>query len=164
MSEQPKTPETQGHQQDIRRNALLRYIVIMFAVALVLVLLSMVLQNQNNNETITNLHQSSTSALTRAEALQNANRELEEKLKLQQGTTDALQAQLNAVAEEKAAAVEENKNLRAAYDALTIVLLGEEKAESPEAYAAAVDTVNTMKSYLSPEAAALYDAYMEDKQ
>jgi len=169
MSQEHKNPEVQNpaeseQENTMHRNALLRYVIIMFAVALVLVLLSMVLQTKSSNSTISELHQSSTSALTRAEALQNTNRELEEKLKLVQGTADALQIQLNEALKDKAYAEAENKNLRLAYEALAVVLMGEENAPSPDDYQKALNTVNTMKQYLSPDLAALYDAYMGAKE
>ena len=158
------TSPAEEKEAALHRNALLRYVIIMFAVALVLVLLSMVLQTKSSNATISDLHHSSTSALTRAEALQNANRELEDKLKTQQEKNLILQNQLESLRYDREAASVENKALRSVYDALITVLMGAD-ATTPEAYQKAVDTVNTMKQYLTTQQLALFeDAVGTEKQ
>ena len=80
LTEQEKQEQSQETFQvpvpEGKRTALLRYLIIMFAVAFVLVLMSMVLQVRSSNATVSQLHQSSTSALTRAQKLQDDNRAL----------------------------------------------------------------------------------------
>ena len=61
-----------------RRTALLRYIGIMFAAAFVLVTISLVLQMRNSRDTISELNQTNSSALSNAEQLQNQNQKLQE--------------------------------------------------------------------------------------
>ena len=95
-------PEKTGLDEK-RKNALLRYIAIMFAVAFVLVLLSMLGQMRDTKSAISELNQSSTSALQKAEALQVNNQELEKENAYLTGRIEELESQLN----EAQAAVEE---------------------------------------------------------
>ncbi len=60
-----------------KKSALLRYVAIMFAVAFLLVLFSLLGQMRNSMSTISELNQSSSSALQKAERLQEDNLELE---------------------------------------------------------------------------------------
>lgn len=95
-------PEKTGLDEK-RKNALLRYIAIMFAVAFVLVLLSMLGQMRDTKSAISELNQSSTSALQKAEALQVNNQELEKENAYLTGRIEELESQL----EEARAAVKE---------------------------------------------------------
>lgn len=61
-----------------RKNALLRYIGILFGVAFLFVLLSLAMELKSNQADLAELSQSSTSALQKAEQLQDTNRALEE--------------------------------------------------------------------------------------
>ena len=72
-------PENQPPLDDKRKNALLRYMGILFAVAFLLVLLSSLIQLRNSRLTISELNQASANALQNAEALQDLNRELLDK-------------------------------------------------------------------------------------
>ncbi len=93
------TPEKTGLDEK-RKTALLRYVAILFAVAFVFVLISMLAQNRNSMSTITQLNQSSTSALQKAELLQESNQALElENADLKHQMED-LQQQLDAFQEE----------------------------------------------------------------
>ena len=70
MSEEEKIPQPEKTGLDEKRKtALLRYIAILFAVAFVLVLLSLFGQMRNSKTAISELSQSSTSALQKAEHL-----------------------------------------------------------------------------------------------
>lgn len=60
-----------------KKSALLRYVAIMFAVAFLLVLFSLLGQMRNSMSTISELNQSSSSALQKAEQLQEDNLRLE---------------------------------------------------------------------------------------
>lgn len=61
---------------DKKKNALMRYIFILFAVAFLLILLSFFMQLRDTNQTISELVQSNASALQNAEKLQEDNRKL----------------------------------------------------------------------------------------
>ncbi len=76
--ETPKSQPEKSGIDDKRKNALLRYVAIMFAVAFLLVLLSLIGQMRDSKNTISQLSQSSSSALQKAEQLQDTNRLLEE--------------------------------------------------------------------------------------
>ena len=58
------------------RNALLRYMTILFAVAFLVVTVSLVISMRTSQNTITALNQTSASALQNAEQLQDSNRDL----------------------------------------------------------------------------------------
>ena len=95
MDEQNKTPVDDG-----RKNALLRYIAILFAVAFLFVLLSLVMQMRDSRATISELNESSMNALKNAQVLQAANEQLTEENK-------KLNDQLNTYEEEKEQLTEE---------------------------------------------------------
>ena len=59
-----------------RNRALMTYIAFLFGVAFVLVLLSFLIQQKDSRQTISELNQNANSALSRAEQLQDNNREL----------------------------------------------------------------------------------------
>lgn len=72
-------PENQPPLDDKKKNALLRYMGILFAFAFLMVLLSFLIQLRNSRLTISELNQASANALQNAEALQDLNRELLDK-------------------------------------------------------------------------------------
>lgn len=184
-----QAPETfQAPVPDSKRTALLRYMIIMFAVAFVLVLMSMVLQTKSSNSTISELHQSSTSALTKAKQLQDTNRDLQDQIKeLNQELTAAndrtavaraetaaakealealnkemttVKAQLDTAWKNNSALNQEKENQKAAYAALAVVLMGPGEEGNAE-YAAALDTLEKMKQHLDPAVVSLYDAWLQ---
>ena len=59
---------------EARKTALLRYMAVLFAVAFLLVLLSLILQAHSSKATISELTQTSSSALSNVEQLQAQNR------------------------------------------------------------------------------------------
>lgn len=87
LEEKPEadpTPEPEQHEEkkplsEARKRALISYIAILFGVAFVLVLLSMLIQQRDSRDTITQLNQNASSALDKAEQLQDQNRILAEK-------------------------------------------------------------------------------------
>ena len=89
MDEQNKTPVDDG-----RKNALLRYIAILFAVAFLFVLLSLVMQMRDSRATISELNAASASALKNAETLQDDNRQLQEENAALKEEVESLQDQL----------------------------------------------------------------------
>ncbi len=186
-TEQSSAPETfQSPMPDSKRTALLRYMIIMFAVAFVLVLMSMVLQVRSSNSTITELHQSSTSALTKAKQLQDSNRDLQDQNRDLQKQLEAAdtsltntQAELTAAEEELTETQEllntataqlqnawksnetltaEKENIKTAYTALARVLMGP-NAEQDTEYAQALETLERNKQYLDPTMATLYEQW-----
>ena len=78
MNDNEKPIQTEKSALDERKkSALLRYVAIMFAVAFLLVLFSLLGQMRNSMSTISELNQSSSSALQKAEQLQEDNLRLE---------------------------------------------------------------------------------------
>lgn len=148
MRKEDKTPETfQSRLPGAKRTALLRYMAVMFAAAFLLVLLSMIFQMRSHNTTISQLNQSSASALAKAEQLQEDNR------KLQKDLSTARQY-VAAAREEGERDVEDT---RTAYDALLQVLGTEKPKDGDVEYSKAVETVINMKEFLSDEAYALFE-------
>ena len=183
-AEQPLSPQ--------RKTAMLRYMAVLFAVAFLLVAVSLAIQMRNSRSEISQLNQTSSSALQNAEKLQNQNRELQndrvellaEKAELQKALTQArsdyagLDALLQTVksdlaASEKAAAdqqaqleqqkqelAQETERTKEAYDALVFVL----SCQQPEGnvtYLRAMETLKTLKKYLSDDALAAYEALLQ---
>ena len=183
MSNEPLTTqekeEIAGENQEVfqlrvsesKRTALLRYLIIMFAVAFVLVLMSMVLQVHSSNATVSELHQSSTSAMAKAQKLQDDNRALSDKVAvLEQELTgvtatleeysaanNALRAEVKALEEGK---VDETA-LRAACDALAESVMAAKKEERS---AEDVEALTKLKQYLSPERTADFEKWLENNQ
>ena len=89
-------PEKSG-LDDNRKNALLRYLGIMFVVAFIFVLVSLIGELRTSEATISELNASSTSALQKAEQLQDTNRELETDHAYLEGRIEELEKQLEEV-------------------------------------------------------------------
>lgn len=128
-----------------KRTALLRYLEILFLVAFMLVVISLILQMRSTNSTISNLTEASESMLSRAETLQEENRELQENLA-------ELTQELNT-------AKAETEDLRIAYEALSSVLASPYTTQTVE-YAKEIETVYNYKSYYSESAWALFESYL----
>ena len=143
-----------------KRTALLRYMLILFAVAFLLVLLSMLFQLHSSSSAIDQLSSSSASALQRAEELQDTNRELESELKQAQETLRQTQDELEETAEAAQTAKDEAENRQAAYEALVKVLTTE-PVEGDVTYAKAMETVRNLRQYLSDDAKAAFDDFVE---
>ncbi len=161
------TPRSEAEKEreilDLRRGALLRYVVIMFAVALVLVLLSMVLQTKSSNSTISELHKSSTSAIQKAEALQDTNRLLQEQLSTQKSEYEARISMMSRDAERYQAEIDALKARMATNTALCdtlATLVMSFKDQQVPAVAGAVALLETAKEWLSESVAADYDAWL----
>ncbi len=184
-----QVPETfQTRMPDSKRTALLRYMIIMFAVAFVLVLMSMVLQTRSSNSTISELHQSSTSALTKAKQLQDTNRDLQDQIRELNKNIDAHNDRLTVVSGELTAAkaaletvnndltttkaqleaawkkneelTQEKENQKAVYAALAVVLMGP-SGEGDVEYSRALETVDKLKQHLDPAVVSLYEAWRQ---
>ncbi len=108
-----------------KKSALLRYVAIMFAVAFVLVLFSLLSQMRNSMSTISQLNQSSNSALQKAEQLQEHNLQLEldnQELSLQMQELEEnyaeLEAQLNELQQQLKGTESHRETLQKDYDLL----------------------------------------------
>ena len=113
MNEQPNTTvQLEKTLDDKKKNALLRYLGIMFAVAFLFVLLSLVGELRSNKAAITELNQSSTSAIAKAEQLQDTNRQLETDNAYLTGRIEELEKQLEELEDELALQTAENKLLQ----------------------------------------------------
>ena len=135
MSEEIKNnqPEKPG-LDETRKSALLRYVAILFAVAFVLVLLSMLGQMRDSKSTISELSQSSSSAIQRAEQLQEENLELTQDKKFLQQQVEQLTEDAEAAAEEQEALTE---TVKAAEEQQALIL------EAYEAVLAAMESGET---------------------
>ena len=187
MSEEKKPAEqldaAQTEQELARkRNAFLRYMTIVFAVAFLLVLVSLVLQMHTAKAAMSDLKESNSSALTNAaanaELLQDDNRKLQEQV-------DALTAELAEADEARSAQAEriaalekelaeardsgselsEEKLARAetiqAYDALLTALRCTTR-EGNVTFSKAIGTVESYKDRLSEAALAVYEGLLEE--
>lgn len=148
-----------------RKQALLRYMTVLFSAAFVLVLISLILQMHSSEAKISELSAMSTSALSNAEALQAENRSLqEENQTLSQQRSDlqdelaAQQAQLEQLQQEQQDAEKaENemvKSLRTeldrtkeAYEAL-LEAKSCDTREGNVTFSRAMQTLERLKDYL----------------
>lgn len=187
MSEEKKPAEqldAAQTEQELakKRNAFLRYMTIVFAVAFLLVLVSLVLQMHTAKAAMSDLKESNSSALTNAaanaELLQDDNRKLQEQV-------DALTAELAEADEARSAQAEriaalekelaeardsgselsEEKLARAetiqAYDALLTTLRCTTR-EGNVTFSKAIGTVESYKDRLSEAALAVYEGLLEE--
>ena len=129
--------KTEGVSKE-KRLALLRYLEILFLVAFALVVISLIIQMRSTNTTISNLTEASESMLSRAETLQEENRELQQELQT---------------------AKAEAEDLRIAYEALSAVLASPYTEQTVE-HAKEIETVYNYKTYYSETAWALFEAYL----
>ena len=171
MSEEKKPAEqldaAQTEQELARkRNAFLRYMTIVFAVAFLLVLVSLVLQMHTAKAAMSDLKESNSSALTNAaanaELLQDDNRKLQEQV-------DALTAELAEADEARSAQAERIAALEKelaeatiqAYDALLTALRCTTR-EGNVTFSKAIGTVESYKDRLSEAALAVYEGLLEE--
>ena len=165
QSAQPEE-KRQPPLSDAKKNALLRYMTVLFAMAFLLVLASLILQKNSSREQIGALNESNASALTRAEELQTQNRGLQDEVtQLKQELADAESQltgqtdELDALREEYDALEREADAVESAYSAL-ITALQCKTHEGNVTYSKAMDTVARSKQYLSDDALAAYEALL----
>lgn len=151
--ETPKSQPEKSALDEKRKNALLRYVAIMFAVAFLLVLLSLIGQMRDSKNTISQLSQSSSSAVQKAEQLQDTNRVLEENnLLLKQDVKDleaevaALKAQLSRDEQAQDTLVKESEESAARVQTAYELLLALKLDRSEEN----LRKMEEMKDYLGP--------------
>lgn len=159
-----------------KRNAFLRYMTVIFAVAFVMVLISLVLQAHTAKTAMSDLKESNSSALTsaaaNAELLQDENRRLQEEVDTLKAELAAAQEQadvaeaLEALEKEYAALqtqnealLEQKAGIEDAYDAL-ITALRCTTHEGNITFSKAMTTVEKHKEYLSSEALAVYEGLL----
>ena len=179
MSEENKpTPQSEADKEKelaAKRNAFLRYMTIIFAVAFLLVLISLVLQAHTAKAALSDLKESNSSALTNAavnaELLQDENRRLQEEADaLKQELADAQQASadqaerisaleqvLETLRTQYADASETGDGVREAYDAL-LTALRCTTHEGNVTFSKAMSTVEKYREYLSKEALSIYES------
>lgn len=184
MNEEAKNQPEKTGLDDKKKTALLRYMSILFAVAFIMVLFSMLAQMRNSQSTISELNQSSSSALQKAEQLQEENRTLEEQnadlqqqLEQLQTETDNLQDQLNQETEEdnkleqlnkeyeqqlQNAEAEQTKITQAYESLLSAMELSSGSAEGNVALSKALDNLNELKSHLGQKGLEYYETLMEE--
>ena len=152
--EQNTQPEKTGLDEK-KKTALLRYIAILFAVAFVFVLLSMFAQMRDSKSTISELNQSSTSALQKAEQLQENNQELEKENAYLEGRIEELEALEERLEQAEKELKETKKQLEqteADYEALeeeTEQLL-KEKEQEKNAVAEAYERLLELQEVVTP--------------
>ena len=135
---------------EARKTALLRYMAVLFAVAFLLVLLSLILQAHSSKATISELTQTSSSALSNVEQLQAQNRDLQdEKQTLTQESAEKLKLEL------------ELAHTKEAYEAL-LVAKNCEMHEGNVTFSKAMDTLADLEQYLGTEARAEYEKLLAE--
>jgi len=160
--------ETNKPLDEKKKTALLRYILILFAAAFLIVLLSLLSQMRDTRHELSKLNQSSSSALQKAEQLQDTNRQLEEENERLQQELDTLQAQLaesnarnEALGKELLSAVGKEKE---AYEllltAMTVVTPGSQ--EGNVAASRALENLKNYEEYLGEEGLKIYHSLLEE--
>lgn len=167
-AQQPAPPEDKRQQplSDAKKNALLRYMTVLFAVAFLLVLASLILQKNSSQEQIGALNESNASAITRAEQLQTQNRDLQDEVASLKQELEDVQSQLDdqtekldALRDEYDALEREADAVQDAYSAL-ITALQCKTHEGNVTYSKAMGAVERNKQYLSDDAKAAYEALL----
>lgn len=168
MSEEKKPQETQVSEQ--KRNALIRYLAIMFAVAFALVLLSYLIQASNSQSTIDQLSATSSSALQNAAQLQDTNWALTQEIEelneeLDNATVAVLEYQESVEAEKNASyqeGLEKGREEGAAQTRKAYTLMAQALEEkNPEALKKILDELEPIKNNLSQDAQKEYDALIQ---
>ena len=168
MDEQNKTPVDDG-----RKNALLRYIAILFAVAFLFVLLSLVMQMRDSRATISELNAASASALKNAEALQDDNRQLQEENAALKEEVETLQDQREhaeacsdgAWEQKVAEAKQEGQSIREAYEnLLTLMREGTAGQEGNVAISKALESLELLQDYLGTQGQKEYQSLIEGEE
>lgn len=171
--------ENKNALDDKKKNALLRYITILFAVAFLFVLFSMLLQMRDSQTTISELNKSSASALQNAEQLQENNRLLQESNEALQEEIDALNAQLEELQAEQPAEdqtaliaqleqeVETAKGkTQEAYEQLLLAmeLQTPGSQEGNVAFSKALDNLESLKEYLGETGRSVYNRLLQQEE
>ena len=192
MNEENKNPAEQSQAQppeqaalgkspmeEGRKNALLRYIAILFAVAFLFVLLSLMMQMRDSRATISELNAASASALKNAEKLQSDNEALrtenaqlneqlevlqEEKEQLEQALEEAEAAKGDAALEAEIRTAQQTQaKIRQAYEylleAMEIVTPGSQ--EGNVAASKVLENLELLQEYLGAQGQEIYQSLIE---
>ena len=153
------------------RNALLRYMTILFAVAFLAVTLSLIIETKKSETTISELHQTSASALENAEMLQESNRELSdtnEKLRDKIADLENNLKEANDALNEAESALESAKdaqqnaeNEAKACNLLFTALNAQQKGDAA-AYENAMVQLEPLHEFLTGTAAEIYESLVEE--
>lgn len=172
------TPE-KAPLEEGRKNALLRYIAVLFAVAFLFVLLSLMMQMRDSRATISELNAASASALKNAEKLQTDNEELrtenadlndqlellqEEKEQLELALQEAEAAHGDAALEAEIRAAEQTQTkIRQAYEylleAMEVVTPGSQ--EGNVAASKLLENLELLQEYLGARGKEMYQSLIE---
>lgn len=175
---EPAAPE-KSPMEEGRKNALLRYIAILFAVAFLFVLLSLMMQMRDSRATISELNAASASALKNAEKLQSDNEELrtenaelneqlevlqEEKEQLEQALEEAEAAKGDAALEAEIRTAQQTQTkIRQAYEylleAMEIVTPGSQ--EGNVAAGKVLENLELLQENLGPKGQEIYQSLIE---
>ena len=140
---------------EARKTALLRYMAVLFAVAFLLVLLSLILQAHSSKATISELTQTSSSALSNVEQLQAQVEDLQKQL------DETKQADEKEESAEKLKLELELAHTKEAYEAL-LVAKNCEMHEGNVTFSKAMDTLADLEQYLGTEARAEYEKLLAE--
>ena len=140
-----------------KKIAFLRYMTILFVVAFALVLVSYFVETARLNET-------SSSAMARAELLQDQNRELQEELELVKAEKEALDEELSqmtdAAERDAAQAAKRLEHTKEAYDAL-MTAQACTKREGNVTFAKSMEVLRQYHDLLSESAQKTYQSLLE---
>ncbi len=179
MNEEQKQEKT--GLDESRKNALMRYIAVLFAVAFLLVLFSLLGQMKKTNHTISELNQSSAG---RVQQLQEQNQllmeekyQLEQQLQEQEEELEDLRKQLDELSEETIPALEKEKaeleatlvetsKISQAYEELMLVmeLSKQGKPEGNVSFSKAMENLNQLKDYLGPRGLEEYENLTKEEE
>ena len=165
-----KQPETTMPPN--RNRALMTYIAFLFGVAFILVLLSFLIQQKDSQQTISELNQNANSALSRAEQLQDNNRQLLEANQALQTQVEQLQADQNetkrlyqeleetyaSLQEDHQALLEQSAEHAQQVKAYELLLTAERALdeENTEAFLSAMKSLKPLAENLDAKGKALY--------
>lgn len=171
QSQQPE--EEKVPLDDRKKTALLRYIAILFAVAFLFVLFSMLLQMRDSQATISELNQSSASALQKAEQLQETNRQLQEDNEALQEALDAAQEALDEQAGQAEVIEQLQKELenakgktQTAYELLlqAMEMQTPGSQEGNVAFSKLLANLESLKEYLGEAGLNVYNRLVEEEK
>ena len=153
---------------DKRKNALLRYVAILFAVAFLFVLFSLLLQMRDSRVSISTLNQDRASALQKAEQLQDTNWELQTQVDELTSQLEALQQTLDSQSKENEALRKEIENAQEktleAYELLLQArkLVTPGSQEGNVAAARIMENLKNMEEYLGEAGLEEYHRLLEE--
>ncbi len=122
--------ETAPPLSDQKKNALLRYMAILFGVAFLLVLLSFLIQLRDSRETISDLNQTNASALQNAGRLQDENQRLQRENGELRDNVESLRRELTQSQDDTARAEEAHREALTEKETLQKDMVAQTRARS----------------------------------